>query len=271
MLAEVDSSHLSLDSWQAFAGYLPLQSIDSFHYSKTFKANLGVNPLVAAAAALFVVIAKFSKIHHGDHLGQLHIQLIHEVRAFECHAIAQHYDPKVIVAARYAIVAALDEIVQRSLAQPDQWQQQYSLTAYFYQKQAEQNFFFQFLKSLITSDNLPLDLLEFCYLCLNLAFVGLHRTDKLEFNQVQEISNQLFDIIHRRKITKKPALLIGQLKPIKLLSRLNLQFHWRILATVSLIMGISIYFGFNYIMAASTESLYVKFSQIIDENHTQFS
>ncbi len=271
MLAEIESSHISLDSWQVFAGYLPLQSIDSFHYSKTFKANLGVNPLVAAAASLFIIIAKFNKIHHGDHLSQLYTQLIHEVRAFECHAIAQHYDPKVIVAARYAIVAALDEIVQRSATDPEQWQQQYNLTAYFYQKQAEQTFFFQFLKSLITTDNLPLDLLEFCYLCLNLAFVGLHRTDKVEFNQVQEISNQLFNIIHRRKIAKKPVLLIGRLKPIKLLSRLNLPFHWRILATVSLIMGISIYFGFNYIMAASTESLSVKLSQIIDASHTRFS
>lgn len=273
MLVQTQPVKTSQANWtlQPFTGYLPLQSIDTFHHSKTFQANLGVNPLAASAAPLFILITKLNKANGYDDLNRLQRQLIHEIRAFECNAIAQHYNPNVILAARYAIVTALDETIQRSHWGKSQLWEKYALTPYFYREQSEQRFFFSFIPTLITTDNTPLDLLEFCYLCLNLGFVGIHRDDSAEFNQIQELSNRLFAVINHRKPAKKTAPLLAQLKtPMRTKPAAN-QPHWWLLGAVSAVICISIYLGFNYIMSSSTKPLYAKLDNIVNEKYAQLS
>ena len=256
---------------EPFTNYLPLQSIDTFHYSKTFQANLGINPLTASAAPLFILLAKLQRAHQYDDIACLQRHLIHEVRAFECHAIAKHYHPNAILAARYAIVAALDETINRTeWGQTEQWSS-YSLTRFFYCEQSEQEFLFSFLKSLINAENTPLDLLEFCYLCLNLGFVGTHRKNSSEFEQIQKITNDLYALIKQRKVVKKITPKIDSLKYKPQSKKSYFSPPWWLLSTVSLVICISIYFGFNYIMSVSTKPTYAKLDQIIHEATTEFS
>lgn len=256
---------------QPFTGFLPLQSIDTFHYSKSFQANLGVNPLVASAAPLFLLITKLTKAEGYDDLERLQEQLIHEIRAFECNAISQHYNPNVILAARYAIVVALDETIQRAAWNKNQQWQNYALTPLFYQEQTEHNFFFSFISTLITTDNTPLDILEFCYLCLNLGFVGIHRSDSTEFEQIQTLSNRLFSLINHRKPAKKIAPALGKLKNIKPSPPSVNRSHWWLVAAASATICISIYLGFSYIMSSTTNPLYAKLDNIVNETSTQIS
>ena len=249
-------------SLQALKGYLPLQSIETFHYSRAFQANLGINPLVAAAAPLFTLLAKLGRAHGYDDLHKLQRELIHEVRAFECNALAQHYNPNVIVAARYALVVALDETIYRTTWGKSQLWKNYSLTTFFYCNDNTQSYFFTFLETLLNAKATPLDLLEFSYLCLNLAFLGLHRQSANEFQHIQSISDRLFTKIQSHKKPRKAPV---KSKPV--LKPVAHNPSWWMLATVGIVLTLSVYFGFSYLVSSSTQPLYAKLEHIIDDTY----
>lgn len=265
MQLSTQSTHKGQTNWEfhLFTEYLPLQSIDTFHYSKTFQANLGINSLTAAAAPLFILMAKLNYSAKHPDLELLQRELIHEIRAFECNAITQDYSPHIILAARYAIVVALDETIQR-MPWGNIWQEHYALTPYFYAGQAEPDFFFLFIATLIETDNTPLNVLEFCYLCLNLGFVGIHRPNSEEFTTIQALSNRLFTLVNHRKPAQKNLHMFRRFKHNRLWYN-QPKMAWSLLAAASMLICISIYLGFNYIMSTSTKPLYAKLNQIVHE------
>ena len=252
-------------SLQAFHDCLPLQSIETFHHSKTFRANLGVNPLVASAAPLFTLIAKLRKANGYNDLNKLQRELIFEVRAFECNALASHYHPNIIIAARYAIVVALDETILRTEWGQSQLWKNYGLTGFFYRDNSQQTFFFSFLEMLLGHEKTPVDLLEFCYLSLNLAFSGLHQRSANEHQQTQMLIDKLYYRIKRQK--KQPHNPLNNQIKTSLTKQSAAHLPVWLLAAAGVMLSISIYFGFNYLASSSTQPLYAKLDHIIENTY----
>ena len=85
----------------------PLSHPQSYYRSKVYTANLGINPLIAAASTLFTLVAKLRESEAYTDINGLYQQLTHEIRAFENNAQAQKYRSDIILVARYVLCALL--------------------------------------------------------------------------------------------------------------------------------------------------------------------
>ncbi len=71
----------------------------------------GINPLVSAAMPLLLLLIKFKNTTAHDDVASLSRQVIQEIAAFEIHAKNLQCAPRLILATRYCLCVALDEVV----------------------------------------------------------------------------------------------------------------------------------------------------------------
>lgn len=217
-------------------------SVQSYCPSKTFIARSGVNPLAAAGAALFSLIAKLrhTSVYHS--ITELRSNLIYEVKAFECAALGRHYHEEQIVVARYVICATLDEtILNTSWGKNSDWQDN-TLVKAFKENETTGVRVFHLLKKLQRAPNNYIDLLEFFYLCLSLGFEGKYRFIDNGRQSLDAVLDNLYRIIRRQRgdqITPLSPPSINPTQPVKKIKSLPLG---RVFIITSLILGL-IYFS----------------------------
>lgn len=218
-------------------------SAQTYVPSKTFIARSGVNPLAAAGAALFSLVAKLrnTPIYHS--ISELRSNLIYEVKAFECAALGRHYHTEQIIAARYVICATLDEtILNTSWGKGSDWEDN-SLLKAFEENETTGVRVFHLLKKLQRAPSNYIDLLEFFYLCLSLGFEGKYRFVDNGRQSLDALLDNLYRIIRRQRgdsvLPLSPPAANNTLPRITM-KTLPLK---RILTMTSVVLGI-IYFGF---------------------------
>lgn len=238
----------------------PLASPQSYYRSKIYTANFGINPLIAAASALFTLAAKLHNSESYTDINGLYQQLIHEIRAFENNAQAQQYRSDTILVTRYILCSFLDEtILNTSWGKISNWERHRLLVTFHNEAQGGERFF-MILERLSEDVAVHIDLLELIYICLSYGFEGKYRN--LEFGKIEleTVTEKLFESIRyyrgdlKKDFSKLQKSIVHQKVKPKEKAYIPL---WLIAAVVSVVI-LTVYGGFNYFLAVNESRLFAE-------------
>ncbi|OGO91947.1 MAG: hypothetical protein A3F10_02360 [Coxiella sp. RIFCSPHIGHO2_12_FULL_42_15] len=165
--------------------------------SKAFDIQHSINPLIAAAAPLLMVITTLKK--HALHADPTHLYqaLLQEIKTFENKTRKLDYRSPIILAARYLLCAFIDEILsdaQENLQKS--WQQSPFLQILQNETWGGERFFV-ILERAADDAQTHVDLLELGSLCLSLGYQGKYRKPEFPKRELENVTDNLLILIHR--------------------------------------------------------------------------
>jgi type VI secretion system protein ImpK len=157
----------------------------------------GLNALVDAAGYLFSIMGRLKQVKSYRQLSNLRTELIQEINIFQDAVKSHGYSSEYIVFSRYAVCAALDDIISNtSWGTKGQWGAHSLLNTFNHsaagQEPINQERFFVILERLIKDPNVYIDIMEFMYICLSLGFKGNYRSTEYNKTQLEQITNSLY-------------------------------------------------------------------------------
>lgn len=234
----------------------PLSALQKRYKSKTFIPEQGVNPLAAAASALFSLAHRFRQLNDYPKIESLRANLIHEVNAFIWSAQRRSYSDDEVLVARYAICATLDETIQNTVWGKEAKWHENNLLSYFQGEAWGGERFFMILERLREHPETYIDLLEFVYLCLSSGFEGQFRVFENGKLQLQAIIDDLYHLIRKQRRYYSHQLTHKQ-EPYKRTNEkpLSLSPLW-VTVLVSATILLLAYCGAGYLTHATSQPLY---------------
>jgi len=164
-----------------------------------FNTTNGLNPLVNAASTLIAVFEKTrASVSHPD-VGGLHQRLVNEIKAFENTAKQTGIKPEIILSARYAVCAALDEAVLNTPWGSESAWPQRTLLSIFHNETSGGEKFFLILDRMKEQPAENLYILEMMYIFLSLGFEGKYRVIHRGRDMIEQMRDDLFTIIRRQR------------------------------------------------------------------------
>jgi type VI secretion system protein ImpK len=158
----------------------------------------GLNPLVQAATALLLLAGRVRGTLQGD-VGALRRQALDEVRRFEERARAAGVANELVLAARYALCAALDEAVLNTpWGAQSEWAQQ-TLLITFHREAWGGEKFFEMLERIQQDPARHIDLMELQYLCLSMGFAGKYQVVDRGHARLADIQHDLYRRIRQHR------------------------------------------------------------------------
>lgn len=170
-------------------------SNQSYYRSKIFSTDMGLNPLVSAASAIFSLGDRLQRSERVQDLSRLHQELIHEIKAFEHLTRNQGHRSQIILAARFVLCAWLDDIILHTKwGQYSEWEKR-RLTNNWQHEFNHMDQFFLLLERCLRDPKDYIDLLELMYLCLSLGFIGLEQKKEYGAATIAKIRSDLYHCI----------------------------------------------------------------------------
>lgn len=246
----------------------PLSALQKRYKSKTFIPEHGINPLVAAASALFSLANRFRQVNDYPKINELHANLVHEVNAFIWGAQRRSYSDDEVLVARYTICATLDEIIQNTpWGKEAKWHEN-NLLAYFQGEAWGGERFFIILEKLREYPETYIDLLEFIYLCLSSGFEGQFRVFENGTLQLQAIVDDLYQLIRKQRRYYSHQLSHKQEPYKRLTAKPPVLSPWWTVVLVSAAVLLVSYCGAGYLIHTTSQPLYLALDQINPEAST---
>jgi type VI secretion system protein ImpK len=203
-----DNSLVKIDpsgqSQPEHTNHLAKNAVSGYYRSKMFSATNGPNQLIDAAAPLFSIASRLNKINAPKNRDKFLSDLVHEVKAFENKAQIFRYHSNIILAARYALCALLDETIMNTDWGPAfNWNQENLLLTFHHEADGDERFFV-ILHRAFEDPAIHLDLLELIYLALSLGFTGKYGKKESDLHELTFITNNLYNCIrqHRGEVSK---------------------------------------------------------------------
>jgi type VI secretion system protein ImpK len=164
--------------------------------------GIGLNPLVQAASPLLLLAGRVRGTLQGD-VATLRRQAQEEMRRFEERARGSGVANEIMLAARYALCATLDEaVLSTPWGSQSEWTQQ-SLLIQFHREAWGGEKFFEMLERISQDPTRHIDLMELQYLCLSMGFAGKYQVVDRGHARLAEIQHDLYDRI--RQFRGNPA------------------------------------------------------------------
>lgn len=163
--------------------------------SAQFKTQYGLNPVVNAASMLIAVFYKTRQTVSHQNVGGLYQQLVAAIRNFEETAKEKNISSEIILAARYVICAALDEVVLKTPWGAESAWTQRTLLSTFHSETHGGEKFFLLLDKMKERPAQNLDMLELMYVFLSLGFEGKYHLNPRGREMLEKIRDELFQII----------------------------------------------------------------------------
>lgn len=139
-------------------------------------SNLGgVNPLVAAANPLLLMVSKLRVARAPGDVGILRQRLVSLVKEFDTQCIQQSLPDDVRGISRYAVCTLMDEVVQTTPWGSAAHWAQHSLLVSFFKENWGGERFFDYLDEMLKSPGRFIQVLELFHICLSLGFTGKYR------------------------------------------------------------------------------------------------
>jgi type VI secretion system protein ImpK len=166
----------------------------------------GLNPLVQAASPLLLLAGQLRHTPSMTDVAGLRRHVLDEIRRFEERARSAGMTNEVVLAARYALCAALDEAV---LSTPwgahSEWAQQALLVSLHREAWGGQKFF-DMLDRVSADSARHIDLMELQYLCLAVGFAGKYQVADRGQAQLADVQQALYRKIRDYRGTPQPGL-----------------------------------------------------------------
>ncbi|MDH5326816.1 MAG: type IVB secretion system protein IcmH/DotU [Gammaproteobacteria bacterium] len=211
----------------------------------------GPNVLTDAAARLLALVGRLKSSPHHNDVGGLHRQVAQEIQSFENNARNRSVSPEAVLAARYALCAAIDEAVLNTpWGSTSLWSSQ-SMLSSFHQETGGGEKFFQILDRIKTDPRRNIDLLELYSICLALGFEGRYRIMDHGRSQLESLKDELHRIIRTHRGDYERELSPRWRGLNTRMNRLRQVPFWAV-ATIAGAVMFGIYVGFNFILHQSS-------------------
>jgi type VI secretion system protein ImpK len=170
--------------------------------------EMGLSPLVAAAAPLLQLLARLRNTSSQPNAGDLRERATRELRRFEQAARAAEIPMEQLRPAHYALCASLDDVVLNTpWGSQGAWAAG-SLVSTFHQEVRSGERFFDLLAQMRQNPGTFLPVLELMYLCLSLGLQGRYRLSPRGMAELDKIREDLYALIVRQRAAVEPALSI---------------------------------------------------------------
>jgi len=157
--------------------------------------GVGLNPLVKAASSILILAGRLRGTLQGTDAGNLRRQALEEIRGFEERARAGGVANEIVLAARYALCAVLDEaVLSTPWGAQSEWAQQTLLVALHRESWGGEKFF-EMLERISPDPARHIDLMELLYLCLAMGFAGKYQVLDRGHARLAEVQHDLFNKI----------------------------------------------------------------------------
>jgi type VI secretion system protein ImpK len=156
------------------------------------------SPLTRAAASLLLLLGRLRASIAKAGAGQLMDQVAQAIQQFETDARAGGAPADQVEAAKYALAATADDIVQNLPSEDSRVWTQYSMLVRFFNERMGGVRFFQELDRAKQNPAVNLGLLELMHQCLSLGFEGVYRATGGQ-GELQTIRRNLYETIRRNQ------------------------------------------------------------------------
>ena len=161
--------------------------------------GMGLNPLVRAASPLLLLAGQLRGTLAGPDIPTLRRHTLDEIRRFEDRARASGIQNEVVLAARYALCAALDEaVLSTPWGAQSEWAQQTLLVALHREAWGGEKFF-EMLDRISQDPRRHIDLMELQYLCLAFGFAGKYQVSDRGHSQLSDVQHDLYRRIREHR------------------------------------------------------------------------
>ena len=166
----------------------------------------GLNPLVQAASPLLLLAGQLRGTLSVPDLAGLRRHVLEEIRRFEERARSSGITSEVVLAARYALCAGLDEsVLSTPWGAQSEWAQQPLLVALHREAWGGEKFF-EMLDRIARDPGRHVDLLELQYLCMALGFAGKYQVADRGDARLAEVKHEVYRSIREQRGTPPPEL-----------------------------------------------------------------
>ena len=160
--------------------------------------GFGLNPLVRAATPLLLVIGRVRGASSID-VADLRRLAMAEIRSFEENAAEAGVRNEIVLAARYALCAALDEaVLSTPSGAQSEWAPHPMLVALHREAWGGEKFF-EMLDRLLADPARHIDLIELQYLIIALGFTGKYQMIARGLDQLADLQRNVYRIIRTHR------------------------------------------------------------------------
>jgi len=161
--------------------------------------GVGLNPLVKAASSILILAGRLRGSLQGSDAGNLRRQALEEIRQFEERARGSGVANEVVLAARYALCAVLDEaVLSTPWGAQSEWAQQTLLVTLHREAWGGEKFF-EMLERIAPDPTRHIDLMELLYLCLSMGFAGKFQVLDRGHARLAEVQHDLHGRIRNHR------------------------------------------------------------------------
>jgi type VI secretion system protein ImpK len=154
--------------------------------------GIGLNPLVQAASLLVLLAGQLRDSVTPMDVAGLRRHALEEIRRFEDQARASGVSGDVVLAARYALCAALDEaVLSTPWGAQSEWAQHPLLVALHREAWGGEKFF-EMLDRISADPARHIDLMELQYLCLAFGFAGKYQVMPRGHERLADVQQDLY-------------------------------------------------------------------------------
>jgi len=168
--------------------------------------GVGLNPLVRAASPLLLLAGRLRGTLSVGDVGNVRQLALDEIRGFEQHAGAASIPNEIVLAARYALCATLDEaVLSTPWGAQSEWSQQ-TLLVVLHREAWGGEKFFEMLDRTSKDSARYIDLMELQYLCVAVGFCGKYQIIDRGHARLAEVQRELYRLIREQRGTPESAL-----------------------------------------------------------------
>lgn len=222
----------------------------------------GLNPLIRAAS---VVFEKIDALQQGSEQTALELQqeLMAAIKGFVTRATRDDYPHEIVLMARYALCATIDETLLYHRVFSESFWQDYKLLTLWPVESMESEQFFLALERLKDNPLRYLDLLELIYLCFSVGLEGFYRFAPRGSESLSVVINNLYQTITQEQGEFELALSPKAYLPHKQREKMKVPFKLRYLMLTTVLLLAAIYTGFNLAYQRAEQPLAHALQQLI--------
>jgi type VI secretion system protein ImpK len=166
----------------------------------------GLNPLVRAASPLLLLAGRLRGTLAVGDVGSVRQLALSEIREFEQRAQAAGISNDLVLAARYALCATMDEaVLSTPWGAQSEWSQQ-TLLVVLHREAWGGEKFFDMLERTSREPARYIDLMELQYVCIAVGFCGKYHVMERGLNQLAEVQHELYRRIREHRGAPQTAL-----------------------------------------------------------------
>ena len=216
----------------------------------------GLNPLVALANRLLLVVPQLRATRQVDDVGALRNSLAQGIRDFAARAASQGIAPERVMAARYVLCTMIDEAAADTPWGGMGTWARHSLLSMFHNETEGGEKVFQLMARLAENPSLNRDLLELIYCALTLGFEGRYRVIDNGRAQLEAVRDKLAQMLRQQR--GDPPRALAQHWQGQVVAR-GAVYNWLPLAAagaLSLLLLMAYYLGLSFSLGGRSDPVF---------------